>query len=165
MEQTDQFMWTLVDKHSYPTGDTKNNFNESIDELVAAGRAYKADTLEDLAKQIGVDPANFVKAVEEFNKAVDAGNDPFGRTLFDQKIDTAPFYAAKRVPTVHHTMGGIQINTKSEVLNAEGNVIPGLYAAGEVTGGIHGANRLGGNALADINTFGRIAGKNAALAE
>ena len=80
-------------------------------------------------------------------------------------IDTAPFYAAKRVPTVHHTMGGIQINTKSEVLNAEGNVIPGLYAAGEVTGGIHGANRLGGNALADINTFGRIAGKNAALAE
>jgi urocanate reductase len=135
--------------------------NESIDELVAAGRAYKADTIEDLAKQIGVDPGNFVKAVEEFNKAVDAGNDPFGRTLFNQKIDTAPFYAAKRVPTVHHTMGGIQINMKSEVLNAEGNVIPGLYAAGELTGGIHGANRLGGNALADINTFG----KNAALVE
>jgi succinate dehydrogenase/fumarate reductase flavoprotein subunit len=106
-----------------------------------------------------------VKAVEEFNKAVDAGNDPFGRTLFNQKIDTVPFYAAKRVPTVHHTMGGIQINMKSEVLNAEGNVILGLYAAGEVTGGIHGANRLGGNALADINTFDRIAGKNAALAE
>ena len=102
--------------------------NESIDELVAAGRAYKADTLEDLVKQIGVDPANFVKAVEEFNKAVDARNNPFGRTLFDQKIDTAPF-----------------------------------YAAGEVIGGVHGANRLGGNALADINTF--IAGKNAALAE
>jgi urocanate reductase len=139
--------------------------NGSIDELVAAGRAYKADTLEDLAKQIGVDPANFVKAVEEFNKAVDAGNDPFGRTLFDQKIDTAPFYEVKRVPTVHHTMDGIQINTKSEVLNAEGNVIPSLYAAGEVKVGIHGANRLGGNALADINTFGRIAGKNAALAE
>ena len=76
-----------------------------------------------------------------------------------------PFYEVKRVPTVYHTMGGIQINTKSEVLNAEGNVIPGLYAAGEVTGGIHGANRLGDNALADINTFGRIACKNAALAE
>lgn len=66
MEQTDQTMWVIVDKHSYPTGETKNNFNESIDDLVAAGRAYKADTLEDLAKQIGVDPDNFVKAVEGF---------------------------------------------------------------------------------------------------
>ena len=86
----------------------------------------KQRTLEDLAKQIGVDPVNLVKAVEEFHKAVNAGNDPFGRTLFDKKIDTAPFYAAKPVPTVHHTMDGIQINTKSEVLNEEGNVIPGL---------------------------------------
>ncbi|WP_084786583.1 flavocytochrome c [Bacillus tuaregi] len=165
MEQPEQFMWTIVDKHSYPTGDTKNNFNESIDELVAAGRAYQADTLEDLAKQMGVNPENFVKAVEDFNKAVETGEDAFGRSLYDQKIDTAPFYAGKRVPTVHHTMGGIQINTNAEVLNKEGNVIPGLFAAGEVTGGIHGANRLGGNALADINTFGRIAGKNAALAQ
>ncbi|WP_071396329.1 flavocytochrome c [Bacillus tuaregi] len=163
MEQSDQTMWVIVDKHSYPTGDTKNNFNESIDDLVAAGRAYKADTLEDLAKQIGVDSASFVKAVEGFNNAVDAGTDEFGRTLFDQKLDTAPFYAGARVPTVHHTMGGLQINTDAQVLNKEGQVIKGLYAAGEVTGGIHGTNRLGGNALADVNTFGRIAGQNAAI--
>ena len=74
----------------------------------------------------------------------------------------APFYASLRTPTVHYTMGGIQIDTDAHVLNAEGNTIPGLYAAGEVTSGIHGNNRLGGNAYPDIITFGRIAGTNAA---
>ncbi len=162
-DQEDTFMWTVLDKHSYPTGDIKNHFNESIDQLVEQGRAYKADTIEDLAKQIGVEPENLVKAVDDFNKAVEAGGpDEFGRTLFADKIDTAPFYAGARVPTVHHTMGGIQINTETQALDKDGNPIPGLYAAGEVTGGIHGTNRLGGNALADINVFGRIAGKNAA---
>ncbi|MEL7647923.1 MAG: flavocytochrome c [Sedimentibacter sp.] len=165
MDQTDAYMWVIVDQHSYPTGDTKNNFNETIDDLVAAGRAFKADTLEDLAKQIGVDPANLVAAVDTFNQSVDGTADPFGRTLFADKIDTAPYYAGARVPTVHHTMGGVQINTTAQVLDVNGNVIKGLYAAGEVTGGIHGTNRLGGNALADIAVFGRIAGESAALAK
>ena len=66
------------------------------------------------------------------------------------------------MPATHHTMGGLMINTDSEVINEEGNIIKGLYAAGEVTGGIHGGNRLGGNSLSDIFTFGRIAGKSAA---
>jgi len=162
-EQEDAFMWVILDSKNYPTGDVKNNFNETIDELVAAGRAYKADTLEDLAKQIGVDPDNLVEAVNKFNEAVETGGpDEFGRTLFQWKIDTPPFYAGARVPTVHHTMGGVEINEKTQVLDVNGNVIPGLYAAGEVTGGIHGSNRLGGNALADITVFGRIAGENAA---
>lgn len=166
MEQTDSSMWVIVDKHSYPSGDTKNNFNETIDDLVAAGRAYKGDTLEDLAKQIGVDPANLVNAVDKFNKAVDGTiSDEFGRTLFADKIDTAPYYAGARVPTVHHTMGGVEINEQAQVLDVNGQVIKGLYAAGEVTGGIHGTNRLGGNALADIAVFGRIAGESAALAK
>lgn len=163
MEQEDSFMWVIVDQHSYENGDVKNNFNESIDQLISENRAYKADTLEDLAIQIDVDPANLIKAVEDFNAAVDTGTDDFGRTLFQDKIDTAPFYAGARVPTVHHTMGGIQINTNAQVLDADGNIIKGLYAAGEVTGGIHGANRLGGNALADITVFGKIAGESAAL--
>ncbi len=162
MDQTDATMWVIVDKHSYATGDVLNNFNESIDSLVAEGRAFKADTLEELAQKIGVDPVKFVASVETFNKSVDGEADPFGRTLFANKIDTAPFYAGARVPTVHHTMGGITINTDAQVVDANGNVIKGLYAAGEVTGGIHGTNRLGGNALADIVTFGRIAGKSAA---
>jgi urocanate reductase len=162
-EQKDTFMWVVLDKHSYPTGDIKNHFNESIDELVAQGRAYKADTLEDLAKQIGVSPANLTKAVADFNKAVETkSKDAFGRTLYADKIDTAPFYAGARVPTVHHTMGGVGINTNAQVIDKTGKIIPGLYAAGETTGGIHGTNRLGGNALADINVFGKIAGKNAA---
>lgn len=166
MEQTDSYMWVIVDKNSYPTGDTINNFNESIDSLVESGRAFKGDTLEELAEQIGVDPAALVASVEEFNKAVDGEiEDPFGRTLFDKKIDTAPFYAGARVPTVHHTMGGVVINESAQVLDGEGNVIPGFYAAGEVTGGIHGTNRLGGNALADITVFGRIAGESAAKGE
>ena len=69
-----------------------------------------------------------------------------------------PWYACKKVPTVHHTMGGIRIDVKSEALNAKGQPIPGLYAVGEVTGGIHGSNRLGGNAIADIMTFGHAVG-------
>ncbi|SDH99617.1 flavocytochrome c [Proteiniclasticum ruminis] len=162
MEQSDSMMWVIVDQHSYPTGDTVNNFNETIDSLVKEGRAYKADTLEDLAKQIGVEPENLVKAVEAFNASVDGAKDAFGRTLFMDKLDTAPFYAGKRVPTVHHTMGGIKITPETRVVDQNGEIIKGLFAAGEVTGGIHGANRLGGNALADVHTFGRIAGATAA---
>ncbi len=165
-QQTDAWLWVILDKHSYPTGSTKNNFNETIDDLVAAGRAYKADTLEDLAKQIKVPAANLVKAVAEFNKAVERkGGDPVGRTLFADKIDTPPFYAGARIPTVHHTMGGVKINTDTQVIGSSGKAIPGLYAAGEVTGGLHGTNRLGGNALADIIVHGRIAGANAAKAK
>ena len=162
MEQSDSMMWVIVDQHSYPTDDTVNNFNETIDSLVKEGRAYKADTLEDLAKQIGVEPENLVKAVEGFNASVDGAKDEFGRTLFMDKLDTAPFYAGKRVPTVHHTMGGIKITPETRVVDQNGEIIKGLFAAGEVTGGIHGANRLGGNALADVHTFGRIAGATAA---
>lgn len=162
-DQEDTFMWVVLDSHSYPTGDIRNHFNESIDELVQEGRAYKAESLEELADKIGVSKDNLVKSIEEFNSHVDGKTqDAFGRTLYEFKLDTPPYYAGARVPTVHHTMGGIQINTNGEVLNPDGQVIEGLFAAGEVTGGIHGTNRLGGNALADINVFGRIAGANAA---
>ena len=93
----------------------------------------------------------------------EAGKDEeFGRTSFANKLDEGPYYAIKVAPGVHHTMGGLKINTNTEVLDASGNAIPGLYAAGEVTGGVHGANRLGGNAVADIIVFGRIAGQQAA---
>jgi urocanate reductase len=165
-EQKDNLMWVIVDKHCYPTGDTKNNFDETIDYLLEEGIAFKADTLEELAVKIGVDPVNLVKSVEIFNMAVEKKiDDPFGRTLFKDKLDTPPFFAGARVPTVHHTMGGIEINTKAQVLDTKGDIIPGLYAAGEVTGGIHGSNRLGGNAVPDTVVFGKIAGESAAKAE
>jgi flavocytochrome c len=161
-EQQDAYMWVICDKHSYPTPQTKNNFNETIEELVQQGRAFSAGTIEELAAKINVPAANLRAAVNEFNAGVDAGRDRLGRTLWRIKIDTPPYYAGPRIPTVHHTMGGIQINTRAQVVNTRGQVIPGLYACGETTGGIHGSNRLGGNALADIHVFGRIAGTNAA---
>ena len=136
---------------------------------VENGRAYKADTLEELGKLMGYDDATiatFVEEVEKFNGYVDAANDPdFNRTAFDQKIDNGPFFATPRKPAIHHTMGGLVIDTDAHVLNEAGEIIPGLYAAGEVTGGIHGGNRLGGNAVADVMVFGRIAGTNAAAEE
>lgn len=163
MEQQDAQMWVVLDSHDYPTGDEVNNFNESPKQLIAEGRAFKGETLEDLAKQINVNSENLKKAVETYNQAVNKEiEDPFGRSLFKDPIDKGPFYASLRVPTVHHTMGGIKINENAEVIDKDGNVIKGLYAAGEVTGGIHGKNRLGGNALTDILVFGRIAGTNAA---
>ena len=89
-------------------------------------------------------------------------DEAFGRLSFAQPLDTAPFYAIKVAPGIHHTMGGVVIDTSAQVLNEAGEAIPGLYAAGEVTGGVHGANRLGGNAVADIVVFGRIAAQSAA---
>lgn len=162
-EQPDYTMYIVMDSDCYPTGDEKNNFNESVNELVAAGRAFKGETLEELAKAIGVPEAALVASVTKFNENVASGTkDELGRTLYSTLIDTAPYYAAPRVPTVHHTMGGVQINADAQVLKADGSVISGLWAAGEVTGGIHGTNRLGGNALTDTVVFGRIAGTNAA---
>ena len=171
-EQPETTMFIIMDSDCYPTGDEVNNFNESVNDLVAAGRAYKADTLEELAEQIGVPAENLVASVEEYNRHCLGGDlegqpDEFGRTLFtdaeekNNGINNPPYYAAARVPTVHHTMGGVKINTKTQVLDTQDNPIPGLYAAGEVTGGIHGTNRLGGNALTDTVVFGRIAGTNA----
>ena len=77
------------------------------------------------------------------------------------KLEKAPFYAIEVAPAIHHTMGGLKINTDAQVLNTSGIAIPGLYAAGEVTGGVHGAERLGGNAVADVCIFGKVAADSA----
>lgn len=139
-----------------------NSFNEDVETLVSIGRIYKADSLADLAKQLGMPADKLEATVAEFNKMVEEKNDPkFGRKLFDRPIVKPPFYATPRAPSIHHTMGGLQISTNAQVLDKNGKPIPGLYAAGEVTGGIHGSNRLGGNATADVLTFGRIAAKSA----
>lgn len=158
--QTDGQMWLLVDSSAI-------NYDErgtQIDELVASKKSYKADTLEDLAKQIGVDPAALTETIKIYNDGLKAGEDEYGKELGgpENMFDTPPYYASIRQPTVHHTMGGIVINTDTQVIGEDGNAIPGLYAAGEVTGGIHGGNRLGGNAFTDIMTFGKIAGIKAA---
>ncbi len=160
LKQKDQLMYIVCDAHSMPTPQTKNSFNQTAEQCVKQGSAFTANTIEELAVQIGVDPAAFRKTVDEYNAGVEAKSDPLGKKLLGQKLDKPPFYASPRIPTVHHTMGGVKINTKAQVIGVDGNVIPGLFAAGEVTGGIHGTNRLGGNALADTIVFGRIAGTN-----
>ncbi|MDW8682021.1 flavocytochrome c [Streptococcus suis] len=139
-----------------------NTSQEKIDAQVAAGTLFRADTLEELAVKIGVDPEVFVTTIRNYNSYVDAGYDPeFDKGGFDLKCEVAPFYATPRKPAVHHTMGGLKIDTETHVINENGEVIEGLYAAGEVAGGLHAGNRLGGNSLTDIFTFGRIAGKTA----
>jgi fumarate reductase flavoprotein subunit len=160
LEQTDDQMWLIVDSSEIAGNDSRT---EQIEGLIADGHSVCADTLEELAEKINIDPEVLVATVNKYNEGMLNGKDEFGKaTSADSVIETAPFYASLRTPTVHHTMGGVEINTDTEVLDADGNVILGLYAAGETTGGIHGNNRLGGNAYPDIMTFGRIAGKNAA---
>ena len=130
---------------------------------IKSGYTVTGATYEELAKAMGVDEATFVSTMNTWNQAVEAKSDAeFGRTSFANPLATAPYYAIKITPAVHHTMGGIVINPKAEVLNEKGEVISGLFAAGEVTGGVHGANRLGGNAVADFVVFGRISGQSAA---
>ena len=130
---------------------------------VKRGFVFQGNTYEELAEALGVDAATFAETMNTWNTYVEAKNDPdFGRTSFAQPLNTAPYYAIKVTAGVHHTMGGLVINTDTEVLKDDGTAIAGLYAAGEVTGGVHGANRLGGNAVADFVVFGRIAGEEAA---
>lgn len=139
-----------------------NTTQESLDAQVKAGTLFRADTLEDLAKQIGMNPAVLVKTIQDYNSYVDCGEDPdFHKNVLGLKCEVAPFYATPRKPAIHHTMGGLVIDTKAHVLNKDGQIIDGLYSAGENAGGIHAGNRLGGNSLADIFTFGRIAANTA----
>ena len=137
---------------------------KAIEKYVSNGLTVQADTVKGLAELIDADPAVLAETMEKWNKAVaDKKDEEFGRdTGMDHDLSTAPYYAIKIAPGIHHTMGGIKINAKAEVLDKDGNAIPGLFAAGEVTGGVHGANRIGGNAVADIVVFGRIASASAA---
>lgn len=139
-----------------------NTTQESLDAQVKAGTLFRDDTLEGLAKQIGMDPDVLVDTIKKYNSYVDQGSDPdFHKNVLGLKCEVAPFYATPRKPAIHHTMGGLVIDTKAHVLDKNGDEIPGLYSAGENAGGIHAGNRLGGNSLSDIFTFGRIAANTA----
>ena len=150
--QTGSYSWLVVDQ-------AMADASSVIQGYIKKGYTVTGATYEELGKAMGVDAAAFAETMEKWNGYVEAKNDPdFGRTSFANPLNTAPYYAVKVTAGVHHTMGGLKINANTEVLNEKGEVIPGLFAAGEVTGGVHGANRLGGNAVADFTVFGRIAG-------
>ena len=128
-----------------------------------SGYSVKGDTVEELAQKLNMPEANLRATFEAYWKAAETGKDEaFGRPEMVIPLNKAPYYAALISPGIHHCMGGVTINSKAEVQSTQKKSIPGLYAAGEVTGGVHGGNRIGGNAVADIVTFGRIAGTNAA---
>ena len=154
--QPDKSAWLVVDQSMVDK-------SAVIAGYIKSGYTVTGATYEELAKAMGVDEATFVSTMNTWNQAVEAKSDAeFNRTSFANPLTAAPYYAIKITPAVHHTMGGIVINPKAEVLNEKGEAISGLYAAGEVTGGVHGANRLGGNAVADFVVFGRISGQSAA---
>ncbi len=136
---------------------------KAIEKYVSTGITVQGDTIEELAEKIDVDPATLAETLKNWNQYVADQNDPdFGRTTgMDHDLSQAPFYAIKIAPGIHHTMGGVHIDTDAQVIDKDGNPIPGLFAAGEVVGGVHGGNRLGGNAVADIVVFGKIASESA----
>lgn len=124
------------------------------------GYIIVADTLDEMAEKLGCDKATLQATVDTFNNCVDGKEtDEFGRTLYSVKLENGPWVATPRQACVHHTMGGVTIDTDTRVLDESGKAIEGLYAAGEITGGIHGANRLGGNAVVDTVVFGKAAGE------
>ncbi len=160
LEQTGGYAYIIFDQNLV-------DHNKSAQEYINKGMAAEGATYEELAKNIGLDEAavaNFVQTMDTWNASVAAGVDEeFGRNNgMDDDLSTAPFYAIQIAPGIHHTMGGIRINPEAQVISTEGDVIPGLFAAGETTGGVHGGNRIGGNAVCDFVVFGRIAGLGAA---
>ena len=163
MEQQDGMFYMLEsadgDKYqdiSDPSWRSADGF--TFDYLVNNGYVFTADTLEGAASQAGIDPIELRKTVEAFNAcAAGETEDPLGRKLYSTQLVNGPWVITPRRVSIHHTMGGIHIDELCHVLDENGAPVPGLYAAGEVTGGIHGSNRLGGNAVVETVVFGKLA--------
>ena len=137
---------------------------KAIEGYAKQGFLTEAESIKELAEKLSMPKEELEKTIAAYNAAAKSGSDrEFGRNKasMERILSTAPFYAIECEPAVHHTMGGLKINSQAEVQNTKGASIPGLYAAGEVTGGVHGGNRLGGNAVADYCVFGKIAADSA----
>lgn len=167
LSQPESFFWFISDGHK--VDDVLGGYDvrgRNIRERANNETFFVAETLEELADMLGINPEIFLNEITTFN-AAQAGEiaDPFGRQVFGYPINKAPFVASRGVASVHYTMGGIEFNERMQVISRNGDIIPGLYAAGEVTGGVHGANRLGGSAITEVITFGRLAGQVMAAEE
>ena len=148
--------WLLID-------DKLVKSNKLAAGYVSQGLMVSGKNVDELAKAMGVSAKNLKTTMDQYQKAFETKKDEaFGRPEMVVANNVWPMYAVQITPAIHHTMGGVRINKNAEVIGVTAKPIPGLYAAGEVTGGVHGGNRIGGNAVADIITFGRIAGTNAA---
>ncbi|MCR5456081.1 MAG: flavocytochrome c, partial [Bacteroidales bacterium] len=146
-------------------------FDQGVRESLVSIETYanqhlliEGKTINELALLAGIPAETLSESISHYNDQQKAGHDKdFGRsaTQMSVALETAPYYAVRVQPAIHHTMGGLSVNEETQVLRSDGTPIPSLYAAGEVTGGLHGANRLGGNGVADIVVNGRLAGLNA----
>lgn len=159
LDQKGSYAYSIVDDDFEIFADDRSY----LQGLVLMGYVEKANSIDELAQLIDIDADILINTIDQYNQSVALQSDCLGRETLINAIDKPPFYANMKKPTIHHTLGGIEINEMAQVLNQDKQPINGLFAAGEVTGGIHGANRLGGNSFPDMIVFGRIAGKNAAL--
>lgn len=163
IEQTDGMMYVVM---STDDASTRKSLGGMTLQYYVDNNLYgymMSDNLTDLAKQMGVPVDTFLQTIADFNAHVESGEkDEFGRVTYSSKIEGNVYYAYPRKPATHHTMGGVNVDTETHALRADGTAIEGLYCAGEITGNLHGANRLGGNAIVDFCVFGRMAGTNAA---
>ncbi|HCT96696.1 flavocytochrome c [Vagococcus sp.] len=160
LEQTGGYTYQLWNDDINKISGTMKVHEAEYEELLKQKMIVKADTLEEAAAFFDIDIQNLKETVKKVNQyAKDGKDEEFNHRGELVSLAKGPYYIEKAVPSVHHTMGGLVINDKTEVLNKDGQPIPGLYAAGELTGVIHGSNRLGGNAITDIIVFGRIAGQ------
>ncbi len=165
-EQTGGVSYMFWDEASMVASAVNVKHEKEYNNLIERGILVKADTVEEAAAHFGIDAAELQKTIDAYNSYCEGGKDlEFNKRGELVAFTDGPYYIMKTTPAIHHTMGGLKINTKAQVLTTENEVIPGLYAAGEVTGDIHGTNRLGSDAIADITVFGRIAGEQAAKAE
>ena len=147
-------------------------FDQGVRKSLASIETYanqhllvQGNTISELASLTGIPAESLMQSITRYNEQQKAGvDDDFHRSATEMTaaLETPPFYAVRVKPAIHHTMGGLSVNTETQVLKTDGTPIPGLFAAGEVTGGLHGANRLGGNGVADIVVNGRLAGLAAA---
>lgn len=154
MTLPDRTAFSIMDRHGFES--MKTDMQRVVTAGIKTGDTTRENSLEGLAIKLGIPVENLKRSVQSYNQKIS----PEERVL-KHPITEAPFTAVRLGLAVHFTMGGVRINEEAQVIDRNGEIIPRLYAAGEVTGGVHGDNRLGGNALAEAFTFGRIAGVRA----
>ena len=165
LNQTGQYCWVLWNDNIGKISNTVKAHANEYEAFTKQGIMTTCDDLKCIADFTKIPFDQLQKTVKRVSDMAGKGNDKdFNHRAGLMDMQQGKYYVIKAVPSIHHTMGGVRINEKAEALTAEGKVIPGLWAAGEVTGVTHGTNRLGGNAYTDIIVFGRIAGEAAAKA-
>lgn len=156
-------IWQLPNRECWVVTDSQSSKGASRSVKLMKDIVQKADSIEEMAAGMQVSPRVLKETLERYNRFVREGVDfDFGKTTFTQDISQPPYYYGKEHLYVHYCCGGLRFDERARVLRKDLSVIPGLYAAGEVTGGLHGADRVGGWAITDCIVYGRIAGKEAA---